>query len=892
MKKVLPEDEGRDEEAEDEEDEEAADEEDDEEAAGDAKGGGNKKGGADVLGLDADSDSDDDDSESAGSASNTGLTEAQNRLLYLISLYTHAARTEDEKEEWIRKQAVQVLIYEGIVLQVLDYDYAPSSEMIGLRRAYFNVSQEGKSDLDFLREEELLNGLKLSSKEYQPITCYQISEKGEEVLKKLGKQDREAVHEMVYEPGTRELLKVTWDEGDEVFYLVSATGYRRKSTVMNTEDVSYVSSAYIPQCLRHGGRPTLSNAHRAHECGQGDSAIRDELDEVITLNSVSVIVSEFIPFGTNNIVQLNNNIGSTERVQGGFFTANIDKDTSGTKLELNPGLTSISILDYTLADHANFEANIHYPTQEGVVQVETFGISCNSDGTLFYGMQVEAVLDRIKDNISLDHLARLLVDVHVDSSKIIDSVISSHQRKLMDLVYNGYARYRDKVNLIVANEITPHLTAEEYMDQGEYENELKQVLGDTRAAYDISEHDALVFGAHGLLVAGPNSRHHEPLLCAYLQFQSTDLFLQNFFNRLYMLLDEMKELRAEIDVADSNPRAFDWCIKEHTKLTEQVIMLEEILGFIRESLNEVVVPPQPPEQSGRSLYERLQVADMKDQLMRRSADLVKSVSATRRHLELLSGMVQDLREKKSMSINESTQAYTRQLCDLQNHSEKSSKALEIIQILLAGTLAFDTLDRLTGQWSVVNTSWMRVLVEPLMKNTPFMWFILNGLAFVAFGTLCRRAFRAMTFNAQGVITLKETVNRKLDMQNLNKYLLRKGNAITTEEHVTAQSNELVSVSWIEPDKREWGYFSPRITLHYDLTTGYLLSLEIQYNRRLAKRNLAFNADELRDRLREDLNAGKIWADSPPDDGDGDKKESERKKEKNKTAKKGSDEAKK
>jgi hypothetical protein len=87
------------------------------------------------LGEDGDSDEDSDGGGSQGSAGHTGLTESQNRLLYLISLYSHAARTEDEKEEWIRKQAVQVLIYEGIVLQVLDYDYAPSSEMIGVRRA-------------------------------------------------------------------------------------------------------------------------------------------------------------------------------------------------------------------------------------------------------------------------------------------------------------------------------------------------------------------------------------------------------------------------------------------------------------------------------------------------------------------------------------------------------------------------------------------------------------------------------------------------------------------------------------------------------------------------------------------------------------------------------------
>lgn len=38
--------------------------------------------------------------------------------------------------------------------------------------------QEGKSDIEFLREEELVNGLHVSSRSYKPITCYQISPKG------------------------------------------------------------------------------------------------------------------------------------------------------------------------------------------------------------------------------------------------------------------------------------------------------------------------------------------------------------------------------------------------------------------------------------------------------------------------------------------------------------------------------------------------------------------------------------------------------------------------------------------------------------------------------------------------------------------------------------------
>lgn len=62
-----------------------------------------------------------------------------------------------------------------------------------------------------------------------------------------------------------------------------------------------------------------------------------------------------------------------------------------------------------------------------------------------FGPQVEAVMDRIKDNISLDHMARLLVDVQQDSSGIVDSIISQHQRELLNLIFLGDAPNRNKV---------------------------------------------------------------------------------------------------------------------------------------------------------------------------------------------------------------------------------------------------------------------------------------------------------------------------------------------------------------------------------------------------------------------------------------------------------------
>ena len=188
----------------------------------------------------------------------------------------------------------------------------------------------------------------------------------------------------------------------------------------------------------------MSNAHKASLCRKS-SNIRDELDEVITLNSVSIIVAEYIPSGPNQLVQLNLNIGSNERVQGGFFTQEVDTSSSKTQLQVAPGLTSIDILDYSPTEHCNFEADIHFPEEGDIIQVETFGVSMNASGANYYGMQVEAVMDRIKDNISIDHLARLLVDVQQDSSEIVDSVISGYQRELLDLIYFSDRKNRNKV---------------------------------------------------------------------------------------------------------------------------------------------------------------------------------------------------------------------------------------------------------------------------------------------------------------------------------------------------------------------------------------------------------------------------------------------------------------
>ena len=67
------------------------------------------------------SDSEEEDEtedESDGGAEDEevgSLTENQRRLLYIISCYTKPSLADQDKSEWIRRNALIVLIYEAIV---------------------------------------------------------------------------------------------------------------------------------------------------------------------------------------------------------------------------------------------------------------------------------------------------------------------------------------------------------------------------------------------------------------------------------------------------------------------------------------------------------------------------------------------------------------------------------------------------------------------------------------------------------------------------------------------------------------------------------------------------------------------------------------------------------
>lgn len=70
----------------------------------------------------------------------------------------------------------------------------------------------------------------------------------------------------------------------------------------------------MSQFLRRGTETPTNNRKRAEEAAAGRSNIADaEMMEAISLSEVRMMVTEWVPFGENNIVTMAQNLGVLDR---------------------------------------------------------------------------------------------------------------------------------------------------------------------------------------------------------------------------------------------------------------------------------------------------------------------------------------------------------------------------------------------------------------------------------------------------------------------------------------------------------------------------------------------------------------------------------------------------
>ena len=109
-------------------------------------------------------------------------------------------------------------------------------------------------------------------------------------------------------------------------------------------------------------------------------------------------------------------------------------------------MTRVGVLDFNEIRFLNIEAEINFAEDEGIIQIEEFGMHYGVEGKVLYGMKMNAIQDRKADDMCIDLLARVLVDVHLDSSRITKDLISAYQMTLLETAFmNEYVHKQSAV---------------------------------------------------------------------------------------------------------------------------------------------------------------------------------------------------------------------------------------------------------------------------------------------------------------------------------------------------------------------------------------------------------------------------------------------------------------
>ena len=774
------------------------------------------------------------------------LTPNQLRLLHLLSRYSQPAAGPGEREQWVRRTPLLVLVYEAVTAGVLQYDYAPCSVAIEGTRAFMNISQEGLSDLDALLEAGLVSALRVPTREHDVTTCYQIAHSGLALLSSgaLDKASIAAVDNVVTWGGA--LLQVVWEHGtqgnsDGRFVLRNAVG-AKDSTVMDCEDVSYVASPYMPACLRppgaHRAAPLASNAHRVADAAQATHAVRVDLDSAVALSGLVVLVGEWVPMGPNALVELAAKLGTGERVRGGYFAAGATEDDVTAPAVAPAEMAKVDVLEAASARFVNAQAELHFANADpDVVQVETFGLHVRSDGVVLHGLRVEAIGSVVERNLSLDLLARLLTDVVKDSSSILDALTNAQCGELMHTVFAGHPGSRDKMAVYLAAAIAPKLPAAAYLDRGVYEDELRQVLGDMRGAYDLTPADVLLVGANGLLLAGPGVATYEAPVTHWLALAARDAFVRNVHSRLFILGDACKGARAVAARFEADPSAAEAVAGTVQDIQQDVIHLDQVLQALEESLaaQEEWSPTTASGQQGRPaepqvppsavLEAALRIGATRVELLSRVGDMRKIVAALHGEADGLRSAVGGVQDARQLQLGGEMAASCEEVVRSLASLERAGVQLDALAGLLAGLVAFAALDRVTGQWSVVNTAWAQAyIVQPLMAK-PLVWFALSMLLWLLLGLGVAACVWGAHDAKAALCEFVATVNAPIDLVALDAYVTRQRVHAEAAE-VSATGTVVTRMTWVDGKGTE-------VVLTVDSTHGFLLDVRLRRRRRRA-----------------------------------------------------------
>jgi len=230
------------------------------------------------------------------------------------------------------------------------------------------------------------------------------------------------------------------------------------------------------------------------------------------------------------------------------------------------------------------------------------------------------------------------------------------------------------------------------------------------------------------------------------------------------------------------------------------------------------IPPQPgdADPAGKRLWSLLNLENTQHSLLARVKDMYKNLQGVKNDLESMRLETDYIVQKEATIVMQSMDSHTKNLEDSQRLQTRANSSLELMQVILAGSLTFDIVDRVTTFYMSINHFDGNIPgVFKWLVETPGAWFFLNIGVWMAFGFCLLKYMRHQVEVATGILSYRFVLNKKVDHDNFMAFLDTKDIGMQDSCLDEGKQSRTRKVQWIETDHVKWRHTMPIFDVWYN-----------------------------------------------------------------------------
>ncbi len=517
--------------------------------------------------------------------------------------------------------------------------------------------------------------------------------------------------------------------------------------------------------------------------------IRDELTETLSLTNIRTILSEYIPCDRNMLEAIGAKLMSSRGLEGEFVTMLMDEFPETTTFLSEEHCNAIKVIETEGSEYIACEATIGDPDDISIEQKEEIGIYLNHEGHVVYGAELLRVGDTA-GTVSLDKLARVLIDLTYDSSLMIETLLTQHQRRLLDCIFKGAAHSRYKFVGLMAESIVPLLgDPSQYMDGEEYQNEIEQILDELEFIHkDKDDGSIIMIGSSGIIVISEDWKKYETLVAFYSLVRSSELFVDALFHRMSLLWDELGRVRKLLEkTAEGDHTVITNAQNILTESSANFTIIKSISGYLTRGFSLI---------SGRWEDESSHLSDdiknlvkidksflrLQSRITDTEIDMLSLESEVDGLQTLLSTQIEQQMRRVYNALRDNTQSTS----EVIKANERTGNVLDVIELILSGTIAFDIVLALTGEYS------SELAIFP--QENPIVFFAMAVGLWMCIVFALKKGIDFLESRVTQSHLVRIALNSKFDVNELETYLSDK--EIVSMDEELLEDREHVRVRYL------------------------------------------------------------------------------------------------